>query len=228
MAHNHEATAGLRYASPLRPSPVIQIKDDHMEDSIVMGFVGCTLLFIFFIPTSWIVYRNLDFRIPLKFTYSLTVVPLFIFLMAKNYFWIADHFPKLVELYGSVAQKSNKGGSIIAFLLTCPLSLFGCYVWYKIHDIINKKLFSATQQKIPTNQNDEVERERSVFQLKWMGYLTLAILVNLPIGLSILNVLDKAKYPISPVGIIAIVSALPLLVIVFYFRKRSSINKSNV
>jgi hypothetical protein len=148
--------------------------------------------------------------------------------MAKNYFWIADHFPKLVELYGSVAQQTKKGGSTMAFLLTCPLSFFGCYVWYKAHDIIDKKLFSASQQSILIKQNDEVEKERNVFQLKWMGYLTLAILVNLPIGLSILNVLEKSQYPISPVGIIAIVSALPLLVIVLYFRKCSSINKSNV
>ena len=199
-----------------------------MPGEIVGFFVVGTLLFIFFVPTSWIAYRNLNFRIPLRLTFSLTVVPLFIFLMAKNYFWISDHFPKLVELYGSVAQKSNKGGSIIAFILTCPLSLFGCYVWYKVHDIIDNKLFSVSQQPIPIKQNDEAEKERNIFQLKWMGYLTLAILVNLPIGLTILNVLEKAKYPISPVGIIAIVSVLPFLVIVLYFRKRSSINKANV
>ncbi len=199
-----------------------------MSGEIVGYFVGGTLLFIFFVPTTWIVYRNLNFRIPLRLTFSLTVVPLFIFLMAKNYFWISDHFPKLVELYGSVAQKSNKEGSIIAFILTCPLSFFGCYVWYKAHDIIDKKLFSVSQQPIPIKQSVEVEKEINIFQLKWMGYLTIVILVNLPIGLSILNVLEKSQYPISPVGIIAIVSALPFLVIVLYFMKRSSINKVNV
>lgn len=199
-----------------------------MSGAIIEFFIFGTLLFIFFVPTSWIVYRNLNFRIPLRLTYSLTVVPLFIFLMAKNYFWIADHFPKLVELYGSVAQQTKKGGSIMAFLLTCPLSFFGCYVWYKVHDIIDKKLFSVSQQSILIKQDNEVEKEKNIFQLKWMGYLTLAILVNLPIGLSILNVLEKYQYPISTVGIIAIVSVLPLLVIVLYFRKRSSVNKVNV
>ncbi len=114
------------------------------QDKIIISTIIGGLLLLFFVPPSWIAYRNTKFRLPLRILFSLTVVPLFFVLMAINYFFVADHFPALVDTWQSVTAGGNKSGksaSILAFFLTCPLSVAGCYCWYKFLNFINQKIY---------------------------------------------------------------------------------------
>ena len=78
----------------------------------------------------------------LRVLFSFTVAPLFMALMTMNYFYVADHFPSLVDFFNSIPEgkKSGKSAAMLAFLLTCPIAVLGCYLWYKLLESINRKI----------------------------------------------------------------------------------------
>lgn len=198
-----------------------------MQGAIVGTFVIGVLLFIFFVPTSWIIYRNTNFRMPLKLTFSLSVVPLFIFLMTKNYFFIADHFPRIIDLYSSIpdAQKSRQGGLIITFILTCPLSFFGCYIWYKILYLLDKRIYGKHLPETIKQNNEETTNKIKFFETKWMGYFIVSLLITLFVGFEFLNFLERNGRPISTLGLVVVLATLPVLSIVIFIKKRTDLIK---
>lgn len=113
---------------------------DQLAGEMFFAAIIGLLLFLFFVPTTWIAYRNAKFWMPLRILFSFTVVPLFMALMTINYFFVADHFPWLVNLFDSIPGKSGKPASMLAFLITCPLAVLGCYVWYKSLEFVNSKI----------------------------------------------------------------------------------------
>jgi hypothetical protein len=126
---------------------------DQTKGEIIFAIIIGSLLLLFFVPPTWIAFKNTKFRTSLRFLFSFTVVPLFMVLMTINYFYIADHFPSLVDLFNSIPEgrKSGKSASMLAFLLTCPVAVLGCYLWYKLLEIINRKIV-AKQDTIRSNE----------------------------------------------------------------------------
>jgi len=119
--------------------------------AILMGI----FFLLFYVAPSWIAFRNTKFRMSLRVLFSFTAAPLFLVLMTINYFYIADHFPSLVDLFNSIhnGRKSGKPESVLAFFITCPLAVLGCYIWYKFLEFINKKI-KAEPDKIRSNHGD--------------------------------------------------------------------------
>jgi hypothetical protein len=125
---------------------------DQAKGEIIFAIIIGSLLLLFFVPPTWIAFRNTKFRMPIRVLFSFTVVPLFMVLMAINYFYVADHFPSLVDLFNSLpdGRKSGKSASMLAFLLTCPIAVLGCYLWYKLLEFINRKI----EMKADTTQSN--------------------------------------------------------------------------
>lgn len=115
---------------------------DQAKGEIIFAIIIGSLLLLFFVPPTWIAFRNTKFRMPLRVLFSFTIVPLFMVLMTMNYFYVADHFSSLVDLFNSIPEgsKSGKSASMLAFLLTCPLAVLGCYLWYKLLELLNRKI----------------------------------------------------------------------------------------
>ena len=95
---------------------------------------------VIFVPPTVIAFRNTRFSMPLRILFSFTVVPLFAALMAANYFFVADYFPGLVEHFQSIPERAEPTTSevIFAFVLTCPLAVAGCALWYYVLKYIDR------------------------------------------------------------------------------------------
>lgn len=89
---------------------------------------------VIFVPPTVIAFRNTRFCMPLRILFSVTVVPLFAMLMAANYLFIADYFPALIERFHSLPEGNEPTTyeMIFAFVLTCPLAVAGCVLWYYV------------------------------------------------------------------------------------------------
>jgi len=126
---------------------------DQAKGEIIFAIIIGSLLLLFFVPPTWIAFKNTKFRMSLRVLFSFTVVPLFMVLMTMNYFYVADHFSSLVDLFNAIpdGRKSGKSASMLAFLLTCPAAVLGCYLWYKLLEIINRKI-EAKPEIMRSNQ----------------------------------------------------------------------------
>jgi hypothetical protein len=133
---------------------------DQAKGEIVFAIIIGSLLLLFFLPPTWIAFRNTKFRMLLRILFSFTVVPLFMVLMTMNYFYVADHFPSLVDLFNSIPEgrKSDKSAAVLAFLLTCPIAVLGCYLWYKLLEFINRKI-EGKPETAQSNQEDAPNRK---------------------------------------------------------------------
>jgi len=108
------------------------------EHKILYG-LGLAFFLIIYAPPTVIAYRNTKFWLPLRILFSLSAVPLFIALMAINYWIVAKYAPGLIDFWQSIPEKrqATKPASIIAVLITCPVSVAGCYVWHQFLRFIN-------------------------------------------------------------------------------------------
>ena len=95
---------------------------------------------VIFVPPAVIAFRNTRFCPVLRILFSVTVAPLFAALMAANYFVFADHFPGLVEHFQSIPEGAEPTTSevIFAFMLTCPLAVAGCVLWYYLLKYVDR------------------------------------------------------------------------------------------
>lgn len=109
----------------------------HGDDTMFFyAIIGAIL----FVPPTVIAFRNTRFCMPLRILFAVTVVPIFAALMAANYFFIADYFPGLVEQFQSVPEEAETTTYevILAFVLTCPLAVAGCALWYFVLKYIDR------------------------------------------------------------------------------------------
>ncbi len=190
----------------------------------IIGFaIFGILLFIFYVPPTWIIFRNTKFIIPLRIIFSISIVPLFFVLMIKNYWFVADHFPGLVDQFNSVpeAKKSGRPASILAFLLTCPLPVLGCYCWFKLLSFLNSKASNNKNQKAL----DKVELAENASQAIWLGILSVSLIVSIILGSYMIEFLSKRGSQISPSQAIAFYLILPALVVIAYTVKRFCFKK---
>ena len=113
--------------------------DQHIK--ILLCFLIVFSLIIYAAPTV-IAYRNTKFGLPLRFLFSFSVVPLFIALMAVNYWLVATYAPALLDIWQSIPEnrQASKPALIIAVLITCPVSVAGCYVWFQLLKFIDVHL----------------------------------------------------------------------------------------
>lgn len=197
-----------------------------MSPDIIGVIIVGILLFIFYVPPTWIIFRNTRFITPLRIIFSISIVPLFFVLMIKNYWVVSDHFPKLVDQFNSVpdAAKSGRPATILAFLLTCPLPVLGCYFWYKLISLINSKVSNNRDQK----ELNKVELAENASQAIWLGIFALSLIMSLLLCSYSIEFLIKKGIQISPIQAFAVYLILPVLVVLAYVIKRFVINKEGV
>jgi hypothetical protein len=167
--------------------------EQEVANKLVAVMVVSPFLFIFYVPITWIAYRNAPFRTPLRITFSLAVVPLFIFLMYHNYSFVSDYFPRVVGSFEAVsaARPSGKGTSMLAALITCPLAAFGCFLWYKIHYFLDRKILGGKEPK-PLNKSEQQIR---FFNTVWMAIFVVSLLLSFMLTVGISQILDP-KLPL--------------------------------
>ncbi len=109
------------------------------QDQKILCVIGVGFLLIIYAPPTIIAYRNTKFRLPLRILFSFSVVPLFIALMAVNYWLVVRYAPALLDFWQSIpgSRLGTKPASIIAVLITCPVSVVGCYVWFQFLKFID-------------------------------------------------------------------------------------------
>lgn len=114
------------------------------EQKILYG-LGLAFFLIIYAPPSVIAYRNTKLGLPLRILFSISAVPLFIALMAVNYWMVAKYVPVLIDFWQSIPEKrqTTKPASIIAVLIICPVSVAGCYVWFQILKFIDGHLIKS-------------------------------------------------------------------------------------
>lgn len=191
-------------------------------DIIGVTIVGI-LLFIFYVPPTWIIFRNTRFITPLRIIFSISIVPLFFILMVKNYWFVSDHIPDLVDQFNAVpdSMKSGRSATILAALLTCPLPVLGGYCWFKLLSFVNSKVSTNKDQKAL----DKVELAENASQAIWLGILSLSLIMSFILGSNLIEYLVKRGSQISPSQAVAAYLILPTLVIIVYVIKRIRINK---
>jgi hypothetical protein len=186
-----------------------------MPSNIAMFSIAGVLLFIFYVPPTWIAYRNTQFCMSLRVIFSITIVPLFFILMIKNYWIVADHFPGLVDLFNSVpdSRKSGKPASILAFFITCPLAVLGCYCWFKLLKFIDSKLGNKPKGQC----NLDIAKNES--QAIWLGIFSLSLILSMILGSALINLLIGRGIQITPINSVPIYFVLPALVVGAFIRK---------
>lgn len=113
------------------------------DQKVLYGIgIGIGFLLIIYAPPTVIAYRNTKFRLPVRVLFSFSVVPLFIALMAVNYWLVVKYAPALLDLWQSIPEnkQTTKPASIFAILITCPVSVAGCYVWFQFLKFIDVHL----------------------------------------------------------------------------------------
>ena len=192
-----------------------------MFSDVIGWFIIGILLFIFYIPPSLIVYRNTAFKLPLRVVFSATIVPLFFLLMLKNYFFVADHMPKVAQAYDSLSSstKPGKPATMLAFLLTCPFPVFGCYCWYKLLTFCNYKFGGHA------NELTDTAIKSNAYLAMWLGVLVLSLVLSIFTGCYAIEYLYNHGIKVSLPITIAIFLILPSLVILAYRCKGMIIRK---
>ena len=180
------------------------------------------LLFIIFIPITWIAYRNAPFKTALRVTFSFSIVPLAIFLMFENYSFFADHLPTLFGTFTTISKAggSIKGVSVLAALITCPLAVLGCYLWYKLHYFIDRKILLGREPK-PLS---DAEQEIRLLNTMWMGIFISSLLLSIILCTGIANIFHRFQIEANLLGMILIFSTLPAITITMYCKRRWRLN----
>jgi hypothetical protein len=126
------------------------------EDQKILYVIGIGFLLIIYTPPTVIAYRNTKFRLPVRVLFSFSVVPLFMALMAVNYWLVAKYAPALLDLWQSIPEnrQARKPASIIAVLITCPVSVAGCYVWFQVLKFIDVRLLGNRMKRPEAVQPD--------------------------------------------------------------------------
>jgi len=85
--------------------------------------------------------QQVTFRGLLKYSYSLFVFPVFLFLSVVN-MRLAQHYVPFLFTSAASGRLSGRSGAGTALLLIAPLGLLVCFVWYRLFALVDQALRS--------------------------------------------------------------------------------------
>ncbi len=101
-------------------------------------FIGA-LCFIFYVPPTVIIFRNINFIGPIRAFYSLTVVPIFIIFMFINIYFSMQWFPQLFETVAA-SNGASRGDAMLAAIISCPLAVLVSFLYFKFFTVLNQMM----------------------------------------------------------------------------------------
>jgi hypothetical protein len=90
--------------------------------------LALALVIVIYVPITYIMLRNIPFRPAFKYFFCLTVVPVFVALLAVSMVLVERYAP------GTAAQVSNYGGNrgfgSLVLVVYIPFPALGSWLWY--------------------------------------------------------------------------------------------------
>jgi hypothetical protein len=102
------------------------------------------LLFIFgpiFALAGWILFRNVALTGARRLAFAISAGPLFFALMFVNLWLVSRWLPSLLEeaeAHRHDGPLGHEDGVPASFLVSAPLALLGCYLWYRLLKLFEK------------------------------------------------------------------------------------------
>jgi TPR repeat protein len=90
---------------------------------LIFGF-----LVVIYLPVTWIVLRNVPFRPVLKYTFSLTIVPVFVTLLIETIVLVYRFSPWVAALLTKYRDTAAEESLVLAFVIPTPI--VGTWLWY--------------------------------------------------------------------------------------------------
>ncbi len=92
---------------------------------------------IAYLVLAWFFLRGEKLSGVYKWIFSLTFMPMFLFLMFAN-MWVADRlFPSLFNWHRSLSAGSGAG--TIAFFMTAAIPISVCWLWYALFARLSRR-----------------------------------------------------------------------------------------
>jgi hypothetical protein len=114
---------------------------------VIVGF-----LIVIYLPVTYIMLRNISFRPALKYSFCLTVVPVFVVLLVATIVFVHRYLPETADLLrryrDTIAEKK------VAALLIIPVPVLGAWLWYLFFRKLDRAFHREAQ---PLAQQDRVD-----------------------------------------------------------------------
>ncbi len=158
----------------------------------------------------------------------------FIALMILNLDLCEKMFPGIV----SAAEHAGGGGAFLKLLISCPIPVSVCFVWYKVFNWIDGKLKKASNGNAEPEKFDttplnmgkpssettkEVKLGANLAALA--GLSGLILIVSMGVGIYTFSNLEKAGRPRPDNEFIAFMIAMPIVIALIYAVMRHLIIK---